>query len=81
MATATLFWTLIAISTLSLIALSFISKISKVKKGGKLIIDGDSVIVADDEIQDLIFEVQEKAEEMAELQFHNSIGAESHAVA
>ena len=60
MTTSAMFWALTAIVILSCAAYAFISKAIKASNGSKLIIDGDSVKVSDDELQDFMFEVEEK---------------------
>lgn len=65
MATSTLFLILIAVLVVACIIYSFARKLSGALKGRKLIIDNDTVTVADDEIQDFMAEVEEEAEKYA----------------
>lgn len=82
MTTSTMFWALAAIVVLSCAAYAFISKAVKASNGGKLIIDGDSVKVSDDELQDFMFEVEEKAaSEIVDVKFDNAVESNGHAVA
>ena len=80
MTTSAMFWALAAIVVLSCAAYAFISKAVKASNGGKLIIDGDSVKVSDDELQDFMFEVEEKAE-IVDVKFENAVENDGHAVA
>ena len=73
MTTSAMFWALAAIVVLSCAAYAFISKAVKAANGNRLVIDGDSVTVADDELQDFMFEVEEKATaETVNVRFDNS---------
>jgi len=82
MTTSAMFWALTAIVVLSCAAYAFISKAVKASNGNKLIIDGDSVKVSDDELQDFMFEVEEKAaSEIVNVNFDNTVEDNGHAVA
>lgn len=73
MATSTLFLILIAVLVVACIIYSFASKLSGAIKGKKLIIDNDTVTVADDEIQDFIAEVESIQESKEELKFTSNV--------
>lgn len=73
MATSTLFLILIAVLVVACIIYSFASKLSGALKGRKLIIDNDTVTVADDEIQDFIAEVESIQESKEELKFTSNV--------
>lgn len=73
MATSTLFLILIAVLIAACIIYSFASKLSGAIKGKKLIIDNDTVTVADDEIQDFIAEVESIQESKEELKFTSNV--------
>lgn len=63
MATSTLLLILIAVLVVACVVYSFAAKLSGALSGRKLIIDNDTVTVADDELQDFMAEVEEKAEQ------------------
>lgn len=59
--TSTLLLVLVLTFAVVLCAVSFIAKASIAAKGGQLNIDGDSVTIADSDMQDFLFHVAEKA--------------------
>lgn len=58
--TSTLLLVLVLTFAVVLCAVSFIAKASMAANGGQLNIDGDSVTIADSDMQDFLFQVAEK---------------------